>query len=214
MVFLAIVMEIADPSTFGLPGSSLWNCIEATVNENMRRVVFQRDPHYAIRPPIIGGEPMIRWIFLQVRLLPFACSCLHCVRVCSATLSSEESSGDDHAPALSMHSICKVFMACLWASCEHSLILQVASALDYLHRHPLRICNRDVKPENVLVVTFEPHADRVQRPVCKIADFGFSKALSGRESATRLGTAFYVAPEIYLLRTYGCLSHHMHSFCL
>lgn len=69
MLFLAIVMEIADPSTYRLPGSSLWNCIEATVNENMRKVVFQRDPHSSVRPPIIGGEPMIRWIFLQVRSL-------------------------------------------------------------------------------------------------------------------------------------------------
>lgn len=71
MLFLAIVMEIADPSTYRLPGSSLWNCIEATVNENMRKAVFQRDQHTSasIRPPIIGGEPMIRWIFLQVRSL-------------------------------------------------------------------------------------------------------------------------------------------------
>ena len=67
MLFLAIVMEIADPTTYRLPGSSLWNCIEATVNENMRKVVFQRDPNARIRAPIIGGEPMIRWIFLQVR---------------------------------------------------------------------------------------------------------------------------------------------------
>jgi serine/threonine protein kinase len=82
-----------------------------------------------------------------------------------------------------------------------SVCVQVASALDYLHRHPLGICNRDVKPENVLVVTFEPHADGSMRPVCKLADFGFSKALSNREAASRLGTAFYVAPEIYLLKT-------------
>lgn len=68
-MFLAIVMEIADPSTYRLPGSSLWNCIEATVNENMKKVVFQRDPNTSIRPPIIGGESMIRWIFLQVRSL-------------------------------------------------------------------------------------------------------------------------------------------------
>eukprot|EP00892_Ulva_mutabilis_P011680 jgi/Ulvmu1/8885/UM049_0067.1 len=142
--FVAVVMEIADPSTYGLRGSSLWSCVEATVKENMNRIVYAREVGAKIRAPVIGGEPMIRWMFLQV-----------------------------------------------------------ASALDYLHRHPLGICNRDVKPENVLVVTFEPHADGVMRPVCKIADFGFSKANSTAQSnafITRLGTAYYVAPEIFLLK--------------
>jgi hypothetical protein len=78
MLFLAIVMEVADPSVHRLPGSSLWNCIEATVNDNMRRVVFQRDSNAEIRAPIIGGEPMIRWIFLQARTWQLRTKCILC----------------------------------------------------------------------------------------------------------------------------------------
>lgn len=70
---MAVVMEIADPSTYGLPGSSLWSCVEATVKENMNKVVYGREVGATIRAPIIGGEPMIRWMFLQVLIIPRRC---------------------------------------------------------------------------------------------------------------------------------------------
>jgi serine/threonine protein kinase len=75
--------------------------------------------------------------------------------------------------------------------------VQVACALEYLHRHPLYLSNRDVKGDNVLITTFEKHADDVFRPQVKVADFGF---VGVRNRTSRLGTPDYVAPEIYQLK--------------
>lgn len=80
--------------------------------------------------------------------------------------------------------------------------MQVATALDYLHRHPLAICNRDVKLENILVFSYDAqHCDGKARPCVKLADFGFCKAHSSTafntQERTRLGTSYYVAPEVF-----------------
>ena len=80
--------------------------------------------------------------------------------------------------------------------------MQVASALDYLHRHPLSICNRDVKLENILVFGYDAqHSDGKPRPVVKLADFGFCKSHSSTsfsaQERTKLGTSYYVAPEVF-----------------
>ena len=76
------------------------------------------------------------------------------------------------------------------------LWLQVVSALDFMHQHPTRSSNRDVKASNVLITTFEEGADGISRPSVKVADFGFADR---DRRKTRLGTMGCMAPEIFFL---------------
>ena len=78
-----------------------------------------------------------------------------------------------------------------------SLMYQCADALQYMHSPPRVILHRDLKPNNILVKTFN------NTVVVKIADFGFSRVVETHDIAktflfnTELGTAGYMAPEIF-----------------
>ena len=64
---------------------------------------------------------------------------------------------------------------------------EVASALDYAHRH--QVIHRDVKPENILM----------HEGAALVADFGIGKAVSSGKSVTQtgmaVGTPAYMSPE-------------------
>lgn len=69
------------------------------------------------------------------------------------------------------------------------IIRKLCSAIAHLHDKD--ICHRDLKPENILFENKEPDAE------IKLIDFGLSTfALNDRTMRTRVGTPFYVAPEV------------------
>jgi calcium-dependent protein kinase len=67
---------------------------------------------------------------------------------------------------------------------------QVMSAIQYCHN--LGICHRDLKPENLLYLY---PGNENQNPI-KVIDFGLSQIFINRKLKTKVGTAYYVAPEI------------------
>ena len=66
------------------------------------------------------------------------------------------------------------------------IISKVIGALQ--HMHELNICHRDLKPENIIL---ERNTNNV-----KIIDFGLSTIVKEKDLSTRVGTPYYVAPEV------------------
>ena len=63
----------------------------------------------------------------------------------------------------------------------------MVSAIAYLHSEG--VCHRDLKLENVMF------RDKSMTEVCLI-DFGMAKIAKGNHLGTKLGTPYYVAPEV------------------
>ena len=69
--------------------------------------------------------------------------------------------------------------------------IQLISAVEYCHNNG--ICHRDLKPENLLYLN---GISEIDNPI-KVIDFCLSQVISpDRKLKTKVGTAYYVAPEI------------------
>lgn len=80
----------------------------------------------------------------------------------------------------------------------HELYSNIYGALSYIHQQ--KITHRDVKLENILL---RKKLDSETMGYC-LTDFGFAKmACDLAGCSTFIGTAIYMAPEIYLCRCYG-----------
>ena len=70
-------------------------------------------------------------------------------------------------------------------------LANIVEFLEYLHDRD--IVHRDLKPENIMVM---------ENGYLKLIDFGTAKVISGR-TYTRVGTAWYMAPEVIENKGYG-----------
>ena len=88
--------------------------------------------------------------------------------------------------------------------------IQIALAVRYLHRN--KIIHRDIKPSNVYICD----EDRIL-----LGDFGVAKVLKSCFTSTKVGTPYYMSPELFCSNSYstevdiwalGCLLYELITF--
>ena len=74
-----------------------------------------------------------------------------------------------------------------------ALLLQVCKGLDYLNNLDPPIVHRDVKAGNILMNS---------NGECKLADFGVAARLGNGQRQTQIGSPFWMAPEVKILKEF------------
>ncbi|KAK7543108.1 kinase-like domain-containing protein [Phyllosticta citricarpa] len=77
---------------------------------------------------------------------------------------------------------------------QRDVFRQILTGLSFLHRR--KIVHRDLKPDNILVKSIEPFE-------IVLADFGYARYFDSRVASSGIGTAGYMAPEVFLGNYYG-----------
>eukprot|EP00002_Diphylleia_rotans_P006650 TRINITY_DN1600_c0_g1_i3.p1 TRINITY_DN1600_c0_g1~~TRINITY_DN1600_c0_g1_i3.p1 ORF type:complete len:2451 (+),score=487.30 TRINITY_DN1600_c0_g1_i3:50-7402(+) len=95
----------------------------------------------------------------------------------------------EYAPLGSLQRILHQEKARLSEKQKLVILLQIADAMDYLHKLNPPIFHRDLKSANILVFSLDPI-------VAKITDFGFARTKSDNQTMTKCGTQAWIAPEI------------------
>ena len=81
-----------------------------------------------------------------------------------------------------------------------NLIYQLLIAINFLHKQ--NVVHRDLKLDNILV-SLERIDDTHTKVICKVTDFGFTKAMNPQQKETLcLGTPIYMAPELVMHKAY------------
>jgi tRNA A-37 threonylcarbamoyl transferase component Bud32 len=105
----------------------------------------------------------------------------------------------------------------LMDTCQLSYLIKLkiavdaAKAVNFLHQN--KILHRDLKPDNLLVVSLSPDPATVS---VKLADFGTARAVSEKlanKYTMGIGTPMYMAPEI-MAKTHYDLKADIYSFAL
>ena len=88
-------------------------------------------------------------------------------------------------------------MSALELLVSYHMLIEVTSALNYLHTLSPPIIHRDLKPLNIL------YSDGSDGQFLKLCDFGLARSHQFSSHTPRQGTALYMAPEVNFGKKYN-----------
>jgi len=84
------------------------------------------------------------------------------------------------------------------------ILRDIAEAMAFMHARSPKIVHRDLKSLNVLLV--QPVASECDEVKVKVCDFGLARKIADDPGTERVGTQHWMAPEVFMGRSYGHLA--------